>query len=268
MDKQKILNKYSKPEDKLLISKMLDKIELAKTKNKIQYTDFLDGYQKHLLEKILIQENQENYIISGGLDDSERNSIIFYPEKLKEVAKVNYQTILPIVCIRIQLPKEMYGQYSHRDYLGGMIKLGIKREKIGDILVFEDGADILILEEIAQFLLQNLNTLTRFSKSKIEEIPIKEVREKCIQKQEIQIIVASMRLDSVIAEILRTSRGKAEEIIKEARVFINFENVDKLTKQVKEKDLITIRGKGRFEIGVQEGLTKNGRIKITVYQYV
>ena len=268
MDKQKILNKYSKTEDKLLISKMLDKIELAKTKNKIQYTDFLDGYQNHLLEKILIQENEENYIISGGFEEAERKCITFYPEKLKEVARVNYKSILPIVCIRIQLPKEMYGQYSHRDYLGGLIKLGIKREKIGDILVFEDGADILILEEITKFLLQNLNTLTRFSKSKIEQVSIKEIREKSVQKQEMRIMVASMRLDSVIAEILRTSRGKAEEIIKEARVFINFENIDKLTKQVKEKDLITIRGKGRFEIGMQEGTTKNGRIKIIVYQYV
>ena len=56
MDKQLILSKYSKPEDKLLISKMLDKIELSKSKNKIENTDFLDMYQKHLLEKILKQE--------------------------------------------------------------------------------------------------------------------------------------------------------------------------------------------------------------------
>lgn len=268
MNKQLILNKYSKPEDKLLISKMLDKIELAKTKNKIQYTDFLDGYQKHLLEKILIQEGQYNYVISGGIETSERKCIIFYPQKLKDIIQVNCSNILPIICIRIHLPKEMYGKYSHKDYLGGLIKLGIKREKIGDILVFEDGADILILEEISKFLFQNLSTLTRFSKSKIEQISIEEVREKNIQKQEMIVIVASMRLDCVIAEILRTSRGKAEEIIKDGRVFINFENVDKLTKQVKENDLITIRRKGRFEIGIQEGTTKNGRIKITVYKYV
>ena len=78
MDKQLILNKYSKPEDKLLISKMLDKIELSKIKNKIQYTDFLDMYQKHLLEKILIQEKVSNYIITGGTEDTERNIIVFF----------------------------------------------------------------------------------------------------------------------------------------------------------------------------------------------
>ena len=268
MEKQLILNKYSKPEDKLLISKMLDKIELSKSKNKIENTDFLDMYQKHLLEKILKQEKVENYIISGGAEDTERNIIIFYPEKLKTVAEINYKKILPIVCIRINLPKEMYGKYSHRDYLGALMKLGIKREKVGDIFVFEDGADILILDEISKFLLNNITGLTRFSKSNIEIVSIEDIREKKIEKEELKIIVPSMRLDAVISELLRTSRGKAEEIINEQRVFVNFENIDKLTKQIKEKDLITVRGKGRFEITKIEGTTRNDRIKLIVNKFI
>lgn len=268
MDKQLILNKYSKPEDKLLISKMLDKIELSRIKNKIQYTDFLDMYQKHLLEKILIQEKVSNYIIIGGTEDTERNIIIFYPDKLKDLIKLDHKKILPIECVRIQLPKEMHNKYSHRDYLGGLIKLGIKREKIGDIFVFEDGADILVLNEILKFLLSNLSSLTRFSKSKIEIINLDDVRAKQVNKQEINIIVSSMRLDCVISEILKTSRGKAEEIIKEQRVFVNFENINKLTKQIKEKDLITIRGKGRFEIAHIEGKTRNNRVRLVINKYI
>ena len=268
MDKQLILSKYSKPEDKLLISKMLDKIELSKSKNKIENTDFLDMYQKHLLEKILKQEKVENYIISGGVEDTERNTIIFYPEKLKVVAENNYKKILPIVCIRINLPKEMYGKYSHRDYLGGLMKLGIKREKVGDILVFNDGADILILDEISKFLFNNISSLTRFSKSKIEKINIENIRKKEIKKEALKIIVSSMRLDCVISELLKTSRGKAEEILRAQRVFVNFENVDKITKQIKENDLITVRGKGRFEIAEIEGETRNGRVKLSINKYI
>ena len=240
MDKGLILNKYSKQEDKLVISKMLDKIELSRSKNKIEYTDFLDLYQKHLLEKILKQENIENYIITGGTENTERNIIVFYPEKLKEVVNIDYRKILPVKCIRINLPKEMHNKYNHRDYLGGLIKLGIKREKIGDIFVFENGADILILDEISKFVLSNIDSLTRFSKSKIEKLSLENIREKQINKQEFKTIVSSMRLDCVISELLKTSRGKAEEIINQQRVFVNFENVDKLTKQIKENDLITL----------------------------
>ena len=268
MDKQLILNKYSKPEDKLLISKMLDKIELSRTKNRIEYTDFLDVYQKHLLEKILKQEKVENYIITGGAQDTERNIIVFYPDKLKVIFEEDNTKALPIKCIRITLPKEMHSKYSHRDYLGGLIKLGIKREKLGDIFVFDDGADILFLDEILKFILNNISSLTRFNKSIIEEIDLSNIRQKEVNKQQIKVIVSSMRLDCVISEILKTSRGKAEELINEGRVFVNFENVYKFIKQIKESDLITIRGKGRFEIARIEGETKSGRVKLSINKFI
>lgn len=268
MDKQKILNKYSKPEDKLLISKLIDKMELTVSKNKVEYTDFLDLYQRHLLEKILKQENIKNYIITGGIEEAERNIILFYPEKLSSIINRDYSKAIPVNCIRIKLPKEMYNKYTHRDYLGGLIKLGLKREKIGDILVFEDGADILVLNEISRFLISNLNLLTRFSKSIIENIELYEVRTKEVSKQEIKIIVPSMRIDCIVAEILNTSRGNAEETINSGRVYVNFENIEKQTKQIKEKDIITIRGKGRFEIRSIEGRTKNDRIKLIVNKFI
>ncbi len=268
MDKQGILNKYTKPEDKLIISKMIDKQELSSVKNKIENTNFLDIYQSNLLEKILKQEKVENYIISGGKENTERKIIVFYPEKLKSLVEMDYRKILPITCIRIELPKEKYGNYSHRDYLGGLIKLGIKREKIGDIFVFNNGADIIILEEILKFLKTNLSSLTRFSKATIEQINLSDVREKNINREKMNIIVASMRLDCVISEILKTSRTIAEKVINESRVFINFEPINKITKQVKEKDLITIRGKGRFEIQEIEGITKNNRVKLVINKFV
>ena len=144
----------------------------------------------------------------------------------------------------------------------------VEREKIGDILVFENGADILILDEISKFILSNISSLTRFGKAKIEKINISDIREKQLKKEELKLIVSSMRLDCVVSELLKTSRGKAEEIIKEQRVFVNFENIDKLTKQIKENDLITIRGKGRFEISKIDGTTRNDRIKLIVNKYV
>ncbi len=268
MDKQLILNKYSKPEDKLLISKMLDKMKLAQTKNSTQYLDFLDLYEQNLLQKIIKQEKIENNLFHGGIEEAERKILLFYPDKLSELVKQRPQNILPVKAIRINLPKEMYGKYSHRDYLGGLIKLGIKREKIGDILVFEDGADILILEEIENFLMNNLSSLTRFSKSTIEVIKLENIREKQINKKEIRVIVPSLRIDVVIAEAIRTSRGKSEELLQEGRIFLNYEQITKPTKQIKEKDILTVRGKGKFEIGRVEGTTRNGRIKIVVNQFV
>lgn len=267
MDKQLMLSKYSKPEDKLLISKMIDKIKLSEEKNRIEYLDFLDLREQHLLQKILNTEKIENYLLSGAIKNSERKILLFYPNKLNDLIKQKENAIIPFTCIRIKLPKEMYGKYNHRNYLGGLIKLGIKREKIGDILVFEDGADIIILNEIEKFLLSNLGTLTRFNKSDIKVISLDDIREKKINKNETNIIVPSLRIDAVVSDILKTSRGKVEKLIKDGRVFLNYEEIYKSTKQVKEKDILVIRGKGKFEIGPIEGITRNGRIKLKVYKY-
>ena len=268
MDKQRILAKHSKPEDKLLISKFIDKIKLSEVKNKIEYLDFLDLREQHLLQKIINSEKIENCLFSGLIQDAERKILLLYPNKFRNLLEEDEKVLLPIKCIRIKLPKEMYGKHNHRNYLGGLIKLGIKREKIGDILVFEDGADIIILEEVEKFLLANIGTLTRFNKSKIELINLEDIREKKMNKQEINIIVPSLRIDAVISDILKTSRGKVDELLNEGRVFLNYEEIYKSTKQIKEKDILVVRGKGKFEIGPLDGNTRNGRIKLKVYKYI
>ncbi len=265
MNKQEILKDYKKEEDRLLIAKVLDKIEICKTKNKITNTDFLDLYQKNIVQKLLNKQQNQNYIFFGGNKEAEREIVIFYPDKLdKKIMEKNYNQILQI--IEIILPNELKG-YTHRDYLGGLMKLGIKREKIGDINTFEEGAEIVVLKEISNFLHINLSNLTRFSKSKIEIKQINELRKPEIKKEEMQIIVSSLRIDSVISEIMKTSRTKAEEVIKQNRVFINFENVTKNAGKLSEGDIITIRGKGRFKLKQIEGNTKKQKLILCIEKY-
>jgi len=144
------------------------------------------------------------------------------------------------------------------------MKLGIKREKIGDILVDEEGADILIQKDMLKFLQSNLQELTRFQKAKIEEVELKSLRKTIIEKEQIVITIASMRLDNIVAELAKCSRSKANEMILQERIFLNFEPITKATKEVKIKDKITIRGKGRFEIKEMIGRTRKGNILLQI----
>ena len=129
MNKTEILNKYSKQEDKLLISKVLDKIKYTESRNKIEITDFLDLYQIRIIKDVLNRIKFKNYILFGGFEESERKVLCIYPDKFNEdIVKKNI--FKEIKVIRIILPKEMYGKYFHRNYLGAIIKLGIEREKV------------------------------------------------------------------------------------------------------------------------------------------
>lgn len=269
MNRQEILNKTTNEDDRLLASKLLDKIEFVNSKNSVEYTEFLDMRQRQLLEKILKDLKIQNYVAYGAYKTAERTAIIIYPEKLDEVFKndnFDYNVIFEV--IRIQLPNELKGIYSHRDYLGAVIKIGMKREKVGDIITSKDGADIIVLKEAEKYIREGLKELTRFSKADFQSIKIEELNVEEPETQVLNIIIPSMRVDSIVSEAIRTSRSKATGIIKEERVFVNHELVTKGSKELKENDLITVRGKGRFKVGKILNQTKKGNLVLEIEKFV
>ena len=267
MNKQELVKDYRKQEDKICLSQVLDKIEFSKTREKIENTDFLDMYQISLVENFLRKIKFENYKLYGGYEESERKILIIYPEKYNEsMLEKNYSKMLKVV--RVSLPEEEKGKYTHRNYLGGIVKLGLKREKVGDILVSDDGADIVVVEDFAEILKQELPNLTRFEKSEITIEEIKNIRKKEIKLEEIKIIVPSLRLDNIVSDLAKTSRNKAAQIINQERVFVNGQNETKLSKQIKLQDIITIRGKGRFVVKEFAGTTRSGRTIVVIEKYV
>ncbi len=271
MEKQELLKQFPKQEDKLLVSKILDKLKFMHTKNQVQVTEFLDAYQQNTVNRVLKASNETNYILYGGYEEAQRKMLFIYPEKVEEIFSretANSIFMQNIKVISIILPQELQGKYNHSEYLGGIMKLGIKREIIGDIIVNESGADIIVQAEMAEYLKSHLQDLTRFQKS---EISIKEISDLSIvpvKKEEMVILIPQMRLDVVVSEILHLSRSKANEIIAEERVFINYELKTKNAAMLKENDILTIRGKGKFEIGQILSTTSKGKIRLMVRKYV
>ena len=267
MNKQELLADYKNQDDKLLLAKVLDKIEFSKSRNKIECTDFLNLAQQDLVNKFLKKAKIENYYFFGGAREAERKLLILYPEKLtEEMARKNHSKIMSI--IKIKLPNELENEYDHRNYLGAIMKIGTEREKIGDISVKKYGAEIVIKNEVRNFLLQNLGSLTRFSSSEIQAETIDNLTEIEQQKVEIKEIVASLRLDNIVAALARTSRNKAVEMLEQERVLLNFKCETKSSKQVNIGDIITIRGKGRFKFKEISGNTKKGRFIIKVEKFI
>ena len=267
MNKQDLLKDYKKQEDKMCLAQVLDKIEISKVKGRIDSTDFLDMYQVSLVESFLKKNKIEQYKLFGGYEDSERKILITYPESYtEEMVQKNYEKFLRVV--RIELPEEEHGKYAHRNYLGGIVKLGLKREKVGDILVANEGADIVVVSDFAEVLEKELPSLTRFENSKLSITEISNLKKKEIKIENIEIIVPSLRLDNIVSDLARTSRSKASQIIAQERVFINGKNETKVSKQVKLGDIITIRGKGRFIIKDFKGTTRSGRTVVLIEKYV
>lgn len=182
----------------------------------------------------------KNYFFEGGYENAESKVLIAYPESLGEsIARKEVNNILK--AIKIELPNEIHGKLQHRDYFGTVMSFGLVRERIGDIIVHKDSAYIIALEENANYLKTSFKYEKRFKKAKISIIDINEIKTKEIEFEKITISVNSVRLDSVISEIIKTSRKIAQEYLEEEKISINYVVEIKPTKTIKEKDILIIR---------------------------
>ena len=252
--------------DKLIIARLMDKIKICKIRNKIVNTEFLSMYQKESIQKELNKLKIKNYLFFGGYEGAESEILVIYPEKYDlEIVRKNIENILKV--IKIELPKEVFGKYTHRDYLGMAMKIGLNRDRIGDINVSEKGAYIFVLEENARYIVDSLKDFTRLNKADIEIINYTEAKLKEQEFEEIRISIQSMRIDSIVSELIKTSRNKTNELLHGEKVFVNTKCETKPSKLLKENDILAIRGAGKFIVCECIGNNKKGKMIVEMKKY-
>ena len=168
--------------------------------------------------------------------------------------------------IRVKAPKAAR-PLDHRDYLGSLVGLKISRDVIGDIIVSPNGADIVVLKSIAEFLLANYSQAGH-TPLECEILPIDQIDIGVPTIKEKKDTVASLRLDNVVAAIFNFSRTKAQEAVKSGLVYLNNQQCLKPDKDVAEGDKVVLRGRGKAILKEVGGHTKKNRIYITIDQYV
>jgi len=194
----------------------------------------------------------------GGSDDAERVILGFYPDFL-EIENSDFP-ITPLLISNL-------GTLTHRDVLGAVLGLGIKREMVGDIY-FDDGSAVIMCEaSVADYIMFNLKSVGR---QNVNIAVCDDKRRFSLQhKFEMQnIIVSSQRLDAVVAAMCKMSRSDANGHILSENVNVNFSVQNNPDKKVTDGDVISIRHHGRFVVDETVGETKKGRIILKVKKYI
>ena len=265
MDKSKLLDRLGAAgEDRLLLAKVLDRAGQAQSRNIPAATDFLSPQQQALALDLLRLAGipETGYMSLGGYEGAERNILLFLPDWL-EAADAGSQS--PIRCLRASFREEE--KLTHRDFLGSLMGMGIVREKVGDILVGPAGADIMVLDTVAEFLLQSWNSAGR-ARLAVTAIEPWEVRVPEVKCQEVRDTVSSLRLDTVASTGFRMARGKAAELITSGRVQVNWRECTKPDKLLTAGDTVSARGFGKFGLTEVGGVTKKGRTSIVLKRYI
>lgn len=241
-------------EHKILLRKISDLIARSEKTYSVEYSHFLTPAEQTLISKV---EEFRGYIdFVGGFDDAER--------RLCRVRDNEY-------CNDEGLPIKLYSvissnaEFTHRDILGSLMGLGIKREMIGDIIINEDKAQFFCHNSISEFVEFNLKKVGRYNaeirESESYEVPV-------LKTQDISINVSSMRLDSISAECFGLSRTKSVEFITKGAVSLNWLVCTDTSKEVKAGDKISMRGKGKAEVVGISGKSRKGRLFVDVKKYI
>lgn len=257
--KQKLLNHIQSEEQREAIQKIVDKALRASAKQQPIYTEFFDPGIVRLAEPILQQIPDIKITADGGYQQAERARFILLPLWFNQEDGYEQVTVLEVVAKNAE-------HLTHRDYLGSLLGLGIKREKIGDILVHKNGCQIIVDNTISDYIIIHLTKVGNkpVQLAKISAVDIKVPEEKT---HPITVTVASLRLDAILAMGFNLSREKAAMFIKGEKVKLNYLITTNLTNQIKRDDLISCRGKGRLKVIDILGETRKGRIKVKFLKF-
>lgn len=230
-----------------------DLAERALREGQPQWTDFLEPPLREQAEAVCGWTTGVRFSSFGGYTDSERRRLVIYPDYF--IA----QTIEPaIACLAITVSKANAPDLTHRDYLGAILGLGLKREKLGDLLVGAEGCQMITLPEFSDFIRLNLTKVANFTATAAaidpEQLDLPNLREKIIRTT-----VASLRLDAVAALGFGESRTRMAREIKAERVKVNWKPVTNPDTAVNPGDIIAIRGRGRVIFRELSGQSKKGR---------
>lgn len=265
MTKTELLNKLARDgEERLLLARVLDKLELARDRGVPSHTGFLSPHERAVVEGLIRAEGWPRHLFFGGFADAERTVCAFLPDWLEEEDWLAGQEYDPIRAIRCTWTG---GSLTHRDFLGSILGLGLDREKVGDLLVGDGVCDVLVLEEVADFLLLHLEQAGRVH-LKVSAISLEMVSPPPVQVRTIRDTVSSLRLDAVASSGFSISRGKAADLISSGKVQLNHQECLKPDRPVNEGDTLSCRGFGKCVVKEVGGPSKKGRIMIVLERYV
>lgn len=255
-------------DDSILLSFAHDRMSKCISDFVLTSTLFLDVRQQSLVLSEFSKNQDAKVVLYGGIDTAERMVALFLPfyfetDDLSGYFSENTEEN-PMTVIRFE--KDSFSTAGHRDYLGALMGLGIKREMLGDIIVTETGADIIVMKSVAAFILSEMKSAGRATLH-AEEISFEKVSSVVSSAREIKVNVSSMRIDNIISACFNLSRTDSAQAVMSGNVFLNTVQVLKCDKKVNIGDKIVYRTKGKIVIKEDAGTSKKGRtfLKIDIY---
>ncbi len=225
------------------------------------FTDFLSMAELSDFYEIESRLKYACAKLFGGCDLSERKMIRFgNPDEL------GYEQTFPITSLLIEPLNEKFSDdLNHRDFLGALMNLGIKRQMLGDIFVKDNRACLFCRDSISEYIADNLTRIKHTSVKVSECTDVSDITSPTLTDKMIQI--SSNRLDAIISRVYNLSRNDSVTLFQSGLVYINGRLCTENAKKIMSGDMISVRGHGRFEFDGELNVSKKGKLNCSVKIY-
>ena len=238
-------------EDKLLLDKAYDAITLSQRRNIPRFFGFLNEHESLYLRQHL--PKSADVLFYGGYEGAVRLMLGAGAE----------EEDFPITALEFTYKAEF--DLRHRDFLGALTAQGIRRETGGDLLTGEGRTVVFVRDEIAPFLLTEVDQIGRVGVkvgyADVSDLPVPD------DIEELVWTLSSLRLDAFVACAAHLSRDKAARLIKSEMVTVDHVTETEVSRPLKDGMTVTIRKYGKFVLTSQIGTSKKGKLRIAVRHY-
>lgn len=253
------LYQHFRGEERHFIDQVLEWKENVLNQYSPKLTDFLDPREQEIVSAVIGENADVKAAFLGGIDETERKRALLYPEYFQPE-----QEDFKLTLFEVQYASK-FVSFDHRQVLGSLMSLGLKRSKFGDIRFFQDVVQLVCAREIADYLMANFQEIGRV-KIGLKEKKLNELIPLVEEVQELITTVSSLRLDVVGAAIHNLSRQKIQPLITNGYVKVNWKTVEAVSFECHEGDTLSIRGYGRSKLATIEGKTKKDKWRIVVHK--
>lgn len=249
-------------EDELLLKRIDELAAKCYGSSRFIFTDFLNPSEISL---ILNNERDIDYVehkFYGGAEQCERQMLRFGSADM-----LGYEEEFPISCVVAEpVAKKFADELGHRDILGAIMNLGIDRCTIGDIFVKDKTGYIFCVDRIAEYIAENLEKIKHTNvKCRVEKGNINAIQP---ELKPMEAVVSSERIDAIISKVYGMSRSQGIEYFREKKVFVNGRVMENNSYVLKENDVVSVRGFGKFIFDGLKMETKKGRMRVQVRVYL
>ena len=218
-------------------------------------TDFLTPDQVEAIIKRIEGGSGIHYTVHGGIVDAERSKVFFSPDP---IAVEEIDSHIGIVGIQYS---DKFCTLQHKDVLGALMALGVKRKKVGDIVPVDNGFQVALDKSLVSYILSSLEQIGR-SGVKTRAVSLDSAATRSVKYTLMDATVKSLRLDAVIASAYHLSRADSQKKVIQEHVKVNHQIQVKCDVSILEGDLISVRGFGRFVVKEVGGPTKKDRLRL------